>query len=283
MAKYAEHRSALIAVGLGIMAVVAPVVFPNLSRDVAYPLFVGGGLLALCGLVPLVIEKVRRRAASEALASGGQGGRGGGDGAGDVAVPSPTPSDLRIRDGRSRIGRLEIINSRGPAADLSNANVDIDHFTIRNDPPPAPNQPEASEVTAPENEALRLLSTEDFRARAKGEAKRLRAVETEFHSQYVAVWSAVRFVNADTTPEKKQELMRRQQLASEQLDERRLAIYRSGFHRDAVAVRAELWRRLNVAADDPHQTTCLDNGELNGDHPLLRAAEEIEALAERLL
>ena len=67
MAKYTEHRIALLAAGLGLMAFVAPVVFPHLHPSVAYPLFVGGGILALCGLVPLVVERFHNHGSSKEL------------------------------------------------------------------------------------------------------------------------------------------------------------------------------------------------------------------------
>jgi hypothetical protein len=66
MAKYAEHRSALIAVGVGLMALFAPVIFPHLGHALAYTLFVVGGLLAAFGMGHLVIEGLRKRRASKA-------------------------------------------------------------------------------------------------------------------------------------------------------------------------------------------------------------------------
>ena len=67
MSKYTEHRGALIAVGLGLMALFAPVVFRPMNATVASTLFTVGGLLAVFGLGHLIIEGVRNRTARKVV------------------------------------------------------------------------------------------------------------------------------------------------------------------------------------------------------------------------
>jgi hypothetical protein len=151
-----------------------------------------------------------------------------------------------------------------------------------NEPPPVEAFHHVT-ATAPWNETLRRLSTEQLRGRAKGEAQRLRTLEADFAEQEARITGTADLLTPGMTPEQVHAQMRRKDLARDQLYARRLETYLTGFHGDAVAVRTELWHRLGINADDPRTPSCLDRGVLSGVQPLLRAADEIDGLAAQLI
>jgi hypothetical protein len=189
------------------------------------------------------------------------------------------PPAFRQTGGMSRIGTLDVTPNRGAGAvDLSNANIEAAHVTIRRTPEPR----DWPVVTGTELPDLPFGSFEELSHSAKILAAKLHEREQWYYQQWKQVMA-----RGNQRPSKHSaeglEAASAKSRVTQILEERKKAEYLGLFSGPAYTLWSRLCLDLGLSKDDPRFAgSPFLTSNIEGEWTMARVAEELTRLATRL-